>query len=96
MEGDSVAFFAATIAFPEPGGYRDFDQSQEVIDPLVIGGSPASGTEDRLWVFSELDIVEQADQRQMPVLGVCFGAQLLARAYYDRAAVRKSSPVEIG
>jgi GMP synthase-like glutamine amidotransferase len=65
-------------------------------DALVIGGSPASATEDTPWVLAELDIVEQADQRKIPVLGVCFGAQLLARAYYGRAAVRKSSQVEIG
>ena len=65
-------------------------------DALVIGGSHASALEDAPWIFSELDIIEQADQREMPVLGVCFGAQLLARAYYGKNAIQKISPVEVG
>lgn len=65
-------------------------------DAVVIGGSPASATEDTPWVLSELDIIKQASRREMPVLGVCFGAQLLARAYYGKNAIRRSSQVEIG
>jgi len=65
-------------------------------DAVVIGGSPASATEDAPWVLSELDIIKQAGRREMPVLGVCFGAQLLARAYYGKNAIRRSSQVEIG
>jgi len=59
-------------------------------DALVITGSPDSATEDQSWLLKELELIEQADQRGMPVLGVCFGSQLLARAYYGKAAVRRS------
>lgn len=75
---------------------KTWNVALDKFEALVIGGSPASAAEDTPWVLNELKIVEQADRRQMPVLGVCFGAQLLARAYYGRAAVRKSSQVEVG
>jgi GMP synthase-like glutamine amidotransferase len=65
-------------------------------DALVITGSPASATEDQSWLLKELELIEQADQRGMPVLGVCFGSQLLARAYYGKAAVRRSQQAEFG
>ena len=65
-------------------------------DAVVIGGSPASATEDAPWVLSQLDIIEQTGRHQMPVLGVCFGAQLLARAYCGKDAVRKSPQAEFG
>jgi GMP synthase-like glutamine amidotransferase len=65
-------------------------------DALVISGSPASATEDIPWILAELELIEQADRREIPILGVCFGSQLLARAYYGKAAVRRSPQAEIG
>jgi GMP synthase-like glutamine amidotransferase len=63
---------------------------------MIIAGSPASATEDRPWILEELRAIEQADHLEMPVLGVCFGAQLLARAYYGKPAVRRSPRPELG
>jgi GMP synthase (glutamine-hydrolysing) len=65
-------------------------------DAFVISGSPASATEDRSWILKELDFIEAADRRGMPVLGVCFGSQLLARAYYGVEAVQQSLQPEFG
>ncbi len=65
-------------------------------EALVVSGSPASATEDLPWILEELDLIQRADQLGMPVLGVCFGAQLLARAYYGKQAVRTSTHVEFG
>lgn len=65
-------------------------------DGMVISGSPASANEETPWILAELELIEQAERRDMPVLGVCFGAQLLGRAYYGAAAVRRSAQVELG
>lgn len=65
-------------------------------DGLIISGSPASANDDTPWIRAELALIEQAERRDMPVLGVCFGAQLLGRAYYGAAAVRRSSRAELG
>lgn len=59
-------------------------------DALVVSGSPASATQDDPWILREVELVQEAEQRGLPVLGVCFGAQLLARAYYGQEAVRRS------
>jgi len=75
---------------------KQWSVALDQFDALVISGSPASATEDEAWILNELDLIEQADRRGMPVLGVCFGAQLLARAYYGKEAIQRSSPVEIG
>ncbi|MBE7553068.1 MAG: homoserine O-succinyltransferase [Anaerolineales bacterium] len=65
-------------------------------DGMVISGSPASAVDDAPWILAELELIEQAERREMPVLGVCFGAQLLGRAYYGQAAVQRSRQVELG
>jgi GMP synthase (glutamine-hydrolysing) len=70
--------------------------SLDRFEALVISGSPASATEDQAWILKELELIQQADQRGMPVLGVCFGSQLLARAYYGKDAVRPSPQAEFG
>ncbi|MCL4299723.1 MAG: type 1 glutamine amidotransferase [Anaerolineae bacterium] len=65
-------------------------------DGMVISGSPASVVDDAPWILAELELIEQAERRDMPVLGVCFGAQLLGRAYYGQAAVQRSRQFELG
>ncbi len=65
-------------------------------DALVISGSAASATQDQPWILAELDLIEGAERRNMPVLGVCFGLQLLGRAYFGRTAVRPCARPEIG
>lgn len=65
-------------------------------DAMVISGSPASATDNTPWILAELELIEQAERQEIPVLGVCFGAQLLGRAYYGPAAVGRSSQVELG
>lgn len=46
------------------------------------------------WVIPEIELLLQADDVGVPVLGICFGGQLLAAAH-GGAVVRSSSP-EIG
>lgn len=75
---------------------KRWSMTLDQFDALVISGSPASATEDEAWILNELELIEQADRHGMPVLGVCFGAQLLGRAYFGKEAVQRSSPVEIG
>lgn len=51
------------------------------IDGVVSMGGRASATDDSLpWIAAELRLLEAAVQSEIPVLGVCLGAQLLARA----------------
>lgn len=55
---------------PSPAGY----------DLLVPLGSAASAYDDTVpWLASELDLLDTAARSGVPVFGVCFGAQALAR-----------------
>ena len=59
--------------FPDPTPY----------DMLVLPGSIRSFTRlDEIdgWIHTELDLVRTAHQAGQPILGLCFGGQVLAQA----------------
>lgn len=63
-----------TTDFPEPGEF----------DLLIPMGAPWSAYDHHLigsWVLPELDLLRKADAAGVPVLGICFGGQLLAMAH---------------
>ncbi|MCY4420837.1 MAG: type 1 glutamine amidotransferase [Gammaproteobacteria bacterium] len=66
------------------------------IDALVIMGGPMGVHDvDRYpWLAQEKEFIEAALRRQIPVLGVCLGAQLLAEVL--GASVSKNAHEEIG
>jgi GMP synthase (glutamine-hydrolysing) len=47
---------------------------------LVLMGGPMSVNDPDPWVKSEIQVVEGAIERGIPVLGICLGAQLVAKA----------------
>ncbi len=62
---------------PDPRGF----------DLVVSLGSPCSVTDRTVaWIAPELRAIEAAVARDVPVLGICFGGQLLARALGARVA----------
>lgn len=51
------------------------------LDGIVSLGGPQSATDDALpWIAAELRLLAAAHARSIPVLGICLGAQLVARA----------------
>lgn len=48
------------------------------VDSLIMTGSPESVTAPTDWMREAADVVVEAADRGLPVLGVCFGHQLLA------------------
>jgi GMP synthase-like glutamine amidotransferase len=50
------------------------------VDVVVVLGAAESAYDDRVpWLAAELDLVAAAVRATIPVLGICFGAQVLAR-----------------
>jgi len=63
---------------------------------IVITGSAASVTEREDWVIDLVDYIQGACRANVPVLGVCFGHQVLAEALVGPHAIRKSPTPEVG
>lgn len=53
---------------------------QDPGDFLLVMGGPMSVNDADLWIAEELHFVKAAMNNSIPVLGICFGAQLLVKA----------------
>lgn len=74
----------------------DFPDPQEY-DVLVPMGSPWGAWDDETigtWLRPELEWLREADRAGVPVFGICFGGQLLARAH--GGSVGRAPSCEIG
>jgi GMP synthase (glutamine-hydrolysing) len=74
--------------------YHDLDQPSLTADPsaLVVLGGPMFANDARL--APELDLIRRALARGIPILGICLGSQLIAKAL--GAPVYRNSALEIG
>ncbi len=63
---------------------------------LIITGSEASIVDHDPWIASEVELVREAVDRGLVVLGSCYGHQLLALALAGRGCVRRAARPEIG
>ena len=61
---------------------RDAEPSVEGYDGLIVLGGPMSAWDDEHHphLARETDAIRAALERNVPILGICLGAQLLARA----------------
>lgn len=82
--------------FHEPNIPFDFPDPSN-FDALVVMGAPWGAWEDETigrWLLPEMEWLRQADNMGVPVLGICFGGQLLARAH--GGSVSRAPRPEIG
>ncbi|MFM8155370.1 MAG: type 1 glutamine amidotransferase [Actinomycetes bacterium] len=76
-----------TYEFPDPTNF----------DVIVPMGSPWGAWDDEQiggWLLPELEWLKTADEHGVPVMGICFGGQLLARAH--GGSVGRAPDCEIG
>jgi GMP synthase (glutamine-hydrolysing) len=75
---------------------RDAQPELDEVDAVVVHGGAvhpdADGTDP--WLAGEVAVIEEAVSRQLPTLGICLGAQLIARA--AGARVRRVERSEVG
>jgi GMP synthase-like glutamine amidotransferase len=63
---------------------------------VILTGSEASIMEREGWVEAEVEYVREVLSRNLPILGSCYGHQLLALAARGDASVRRAPRPEIG
>jgi len=71
--------------------------SVEGYDVLVILGSKHAVYDERVeaaWFGRELEVIEEADRLDVPILGICFGAQALC--LHHGGTVQRSTNPEVG
>ncbi len=82
-----VSFKAKESHFPHLGdGYSH----------LLLTGSEASIVERENWTWEEVEIVKEAIEKRIPILGSCYGHQLLALALAGPIHVRRCAEPEVG
>ncbi len=62
----------------------------------VISGSPHSAYDRIDWIEREHEVIRELADRQVPMLGICFGSQILASALLGRDQVYRRSDCEVG
>lgn len=63
-------------------------------DGLIILGGPMSANDPDSWIAAEIELIREAIAHDMAVLGICLGAQLIAKAM--GAEVFRNTEKEIG
>ncbi|MFC2163888.1 type 1 glutamine amidotransferase [Acidobacteriota bacterium] len=76
--------------------HRFPDLRQGHYSHLILTGSEASILEREKWVEEEIELVQDAAERDIPVLGSCWGHQLLAVIFAGPTHVRRANKPEIG
>ena len=63
---------------------------------LVLSGSEASIVERENWVYEEIEVVQDAVERGLSILGSCYGHHLLAFALLGSSSVQRCVKPEVG
>ncbi len=63
---------------------------------LILSGSEASIIERENWVYEEIEVVQDAVEKGLSILGSCYGHQLLALALLGSASVQRCVQPEVG
>ena len=90
------AVVVAPENFHTPNQPFDFPDPRE-FDALVVMGAPWGAWDDETignWLLPEMEWLREADDLGIPVFGICFGGQLLARVH--GGSVARAPKPEIG
>lgn len=67
-------------ALPPENGGHPLPQDLGAYQGLVCLGGPAQPDQNDPWLLHELELIKQAHARELPVIGICLGHQLIGRA----------------
>jgi GMP synthase (glutamine-hydrolysing) len=74
----------------------EFPDKLDAYDGIFVSGSPHGAYEDIAFIHREHDLIRTAAEQKIPMLGICFGSQILASALCGRDQVFRRDFCEIG
>lgn len=74
----------------------EFPKNLDSYDGIFLSGSPHGAYEDIPFIHREHSLIQDAAARGIPMLGICFGSQILASALCGRDQVFRRHDCEIG
>jgi GMP synthase (glutamine-hydrolysing) len=100
VEGDGAKNYRRLLPDRVLESWRPSDgpatTSATAFDGIMITGSAACVTAPEPWMAGVIAMLQDAQKNNVPVLGICFGHQILAAAAFGMDAVQKSATPEIG
>lgn len=78
------------------GPEDDLPSSVDGYDRIIVSGSRTSCLEDGTWIDHQLELLRSTVQKRRPLLGICFGHQMLARALGGKTLLRRAEQGEVG
>lgn len=73
---------------------KDFEAGG--FDRVYLSGSERSVFEEADWISAQLDFIRGCVDRLTPIMGVCFGHQMIVRALYGKNALKRRVVPEVG
>ena len=90
LRGDDLEMESAWAARSE------FPQSLDGYAGAFVSGSPHSSYDREPWIEREHEVISELVRLGTPVLGICFGSQILASSLFGRDQVYRRSACEVG
>ncbi len=78
------------------GPQGDLPSDVRSFDRVIVSGSKTGAADCDSWIDRLLQMIRQTADAQIPFLGVCFGHQMLVRAFGGIQTVRKAQVPEFG
>lgn len=73
-----------------------FPDLRKVYTHLILSGSEASIIDIENWAYEEMEVVQDAVEKGLSILGSCYGHQLLALALLGSSSVQRCVQPEVG
>jgi GMP synthase-like glutamine amidotransferase len=100
VEGDGSVNFRRLLGDHPVSVWRPCDSPTEPdlskYRAMMISGSAACVTDPVEWMQPLVSVIQQSKKQGLPVLGICFGHQIVAHALFGDGSVRKAATPEIG
>jgi GMP synthase (glutamine-hydrolysing) len=74
----------------------DFPERADGYDACFLSGSPHGAYERLGWIEREHELIHELAEQRVPMLGLCFGSQILGSALCGRDQVFRRSTCEVG